>query len=195
VKTYGITGGIGMGKSTVAGILTGRGVPVVDTDELARQVVRPGEPALAEIQTEFGRAVLNATGELNREALAGIVFRDANARRKLEAILHPRIHRLWRAQLAIWRDAGRSQAAVIIPLLFETAVESEFDTVICIACSAATQLERLSARGWTPAQIQQRITSQMPIGEKMLRAHRVVWNEGDLDVLAQQCDRILSPCD
>ena len=191
MKTYGITGGVGMGKSTVAGILTQHGVAVVDTDNLAREVVQPGEPALEEIRSTFGSIVFDPSGELNREALAGVVFRDEIARKKLEAILHPRIQQLWQARLATWRKEGRTQAAVIIPLLFETRAESEFDTVVCIACSPATQRRRLDLRGWTPDQIEQRISAQMPIAEKMSRAHQVVWSEGELGVLEQQCDRIL----
>jgi len=192
MKTFGVTGGIGMGKSTVAGILGQRGVAVVDTDHLARQVVEKGQPALAEIHRAFGSAVFDAAGELNRKDLAGIVFADDAARKKLEAILHPRIQQLWQAQLAIWRSAGRKQAAVIIPLLFETEVELEFDRVICIACSPATQRQRLSSRGWMPEEIERRTAAQLPIEEKMSRAHQVVWSEGDLNVLAQQCERILS---
>jgi dephospho-CoA kinase len=193
VKTYGITGGIGMGKSTVATLLTRRGIPVVDTDDLARQVVQLGQPAVEEVKREFGPAIFNASGELNREALAGVVFGDAVARKKLEAILHPRIQQLWQIQLAIWRNEGCKQACVIIPLLFETRAESEFDLVVCIASSAVTQRQRLSSRGWTAGQIEQRIAAQMPTAEKMARAHRVIWSEGHLDVLMRQCDLILSP--
>jgi dephospho-CoA kinase len=190
VKTYGITGGIGMGKTTVAGILIRRGVAVVDTDDLARQVVQLGEPALEEIRSAFGSTVFNATGELSRETLAGVVFGDERARKRLEAILHPRIQELWAAQLSAWRGEGRKQAAVIIPLLFETGIEPAFDQVVCVACSSATQRARLRARGWTPEQIQQRIAAQIPVTEKMARAHRVVWSEGELQVLARQCDCI-----
>jgi dephospho-CoA kinase len=192
MMTLGVTGGIGMGKSTVAEILARRGLAVVDTDDLARQVVRPGEPALEQIRSEFGPTVIDVSNELNREALAGVIFRDEAARKKLEAILHPRIQQLWQGQLAVWKSEGRAQVAVIIPLLFETGAESEFDTVLCIACSPVTQRQRLNSRGWTSEQIEQRISAQMPIAEKMSRAHRVVWNEGDLAVLARQCDRILS---
>jgi dephospho-CoA kinase len=192
VKTFGVTGGIGMGKSTVAGMLAQRGVAVIDTDDLAREVVQVGKPALAEIRDTFGPAVVNPAGALDREALADVVFRDSEARKQLEAILHPRIQQLWQAQLVAWRIAGRTQAAVIIPLLFETVAESAFDLVICLACSAATQQQRLAARGWTPEQIQARLSAQLPIAEKMDRAHRVIWNEGNLEVLSRQCDRILS---
>lgn len=189
MTSFGITGGVGMGKSTVASLLAQRGVAVVDTDELARGIVRPGEPAVEEIRSAFGPAVFGAAGELNREALAAIVFPDEIARKKLEAILHPRIQQLWQTQLAAWRKEGRAQAAVVIPLLFETGVESEFDLVVCVACSSPTQRGRLAARGWTPEQIEQRNSAQLPVTDKMARAHRVIWSEGNLDVLAAQCDR------
>ena len=191
MMTLGVTGGVGMGKSTVAAMLGQRGVAVVDTDDLARKVVQAGEPALEEIRHTFGPAVFEASGQLNREALAAIVFRDEGYRKQLESILHPRIQLLWQAQLAEWRKEGQARAAVIIPLLFETGVESEFDLVVCLACSAPTQQQRLRARGWTPEQIDQRNAAQMPVTEKMSRSHRVVWNEGNLDVLAAQCDRLV----
>lgn len=192
MKTFGITGGVGMGKSTVAGLLAQRGVAVVDTDQLARDMVRPGEPALAEIRMAFGPDVFGASGALNREALAAVVFQSDKARRELEAILHPRIQKLWQSQLAAWRNEGRAQTAVVIPLLFETGVASAFDVVVCLACSATTQQERLAARGWTPEQIQQRNSAQMPVTEKMARAQRIIWSEGDLVTLARQCDRVFS---
>src|ERR1039457_9471 len=104
MKVCGLTGGVGMGKSTAAGFLREHGAQIVDTDELARQLVQPGQPALADIQTAFGKKVIGSTGELKRGELAQIVFADANARKKLEAILHPRIREKWLAQLEAWRD-------------------------------------------------------------------------------------------
>jgi dephospho-CoA kinase len=191
MKTFGLTGGIGMGKSTAATILRERGVPVVDTDDLAREAVTPGQPALVEVEAAFGAGILDSDGSLRREELARIVFSDPVAREKLEAILHPRIQRLWEAQLNAWRESGDSVAAVVIPLLFETQVESRFDTVVCVACTVSGQGERLRARGWTPEQINQRNAAQMPVAEKMLRAHHVVWTEGSLDVHVRQWERLL----
>src|ERR1051325_5267869 len=191
VKTIGLTGGVGMGKSACAQLLQWRGAAVVDTDELARKVVEPGQPALAEVREVFGNDIVGPDGQLKRESLAQIVFGDATARRKLEDILHPRIRELWRAQLEAWRNAGKRLAVVVIPLLFETKAESEFDAVICVACSAATQRQRLLARGWTPEQIAQRITAQMPVEGKMLRANYVLWTEAGMDVHAQQIYRIV----
>jgi dephospho-CoA kinase len=191
VKTFGLTGGIGMGKSTAAQSLRARGIAVVDTDDLARQVVQPGTPALAEILQTFGPELADATGQLRREALAAIVFADATARIKLETILHPRIRELWRRQLQTWRDEGRDVGVVVIPLLFETKAEAEFDAVICLACSEATQSARLAARGWSPEQIHQRCAAQISVAEKMLRSNYVVWTEGDEAVGAQQLTQII----
>jgi dephospho-CoA kinase len=191
VKTFGITGGIGMGKSTAATILRERGVAVVDTDDLARQVVEPGEPALAEIQNAFGRELVGSDGQLRRDRLAALVFPNPDARAKLEAILHPRIQRLWEMQLTAWRTEGRAVAAVVIPLLFETKAESPFDAIICLACSDTTQHARLAARGWSSDQIAQRIASQMPVAEKMSRSSHVVWTEGDIAATTAQLERII----
>ena len=191
MKTFGLTGGVGMGKSTCAQLLQARGAVVVDTDELARQVVAPGQPGLAEVRDAFGPAFVGRDGQLRRGELAQIVFADAAARRKLEAILHPRIRDLWHARIESWRNEGRPLAVVVIPLLFETKAEGEFDTIVCVACSAATQRQRLLARGWTLEQIERRKAAQMPIVEKMTRSHRVIWTEASLDVHAEQIDRLV----
>jgi dephospho-CoA kinase len=193
MKLFGLTGGVGMGKSACAQLLQWRGAAVVDTDELARELVEPGEPALAEIAAAFGRELLDAEGRLRRDALARIVFADPAARRTLEQILHPRIRDAWHERVAAWRAEGKPLGVVVIPLLFETGAEREFDAVICVACSAETQRQRLLARGWSPEQIEQRIAAQMPIEEKMLRADYVVWTEAGMDVHAQQVYRIVPP--
>jgi dephospho-CoA kinase len=192
MKTFGLTGGVGMGKSTAAQLLRERGVPVVDTDELARQVVEPGQPALAQIQSAFGEAIVDASGALRRDELARRVFADADARRELEAILHPPIRERWQAQLEAWRGEGRPAAVVVIPLLFETNAESQFAATICVACSAASQRKRLLARGWSSLQLEERIVAQWPIEKKMARADFVVWSEGPLEVHAEQLARIVS---
>jgi dephospho-CoA kinase len=192
MKVLGLTGGIGMGKSTAAAALRQRGLPVVDTDQLARQVVEPGQPALAEIRTAFGPGIIGADGRLRREEIARVIFSDATARRTIERILHPRIRELWRGQLAAWRGEHRPVAAVVIPLLFEVQAETECHATICVACSAASQRERLQARGWTPEQIEQRSRAQWPVEQKMLHADFVVWTEGDVAVATEQLDRILA---
>ena len=190
MKVCGLTGGVGMGKSTAARFFSESGAQIVDTDELARRLVRPGEPALAEIQAEFGKAVLAPDGRLRRDELARIIFADAAKRRKLEAILHPRIRKCWLDQIEDWRGEGRPLAIIVIPLLFETGAESHFEKTICVACSAAAQRARLLARGWTPEQIMQRIAAQMPVEQKIARADFVVWTDGLPEVHAFQVDQI-----
>jgi len=191
MKTFGLTGGVGMGKSTAAEILRARAVPVVDTDELARQFVQPGEPALAEIQAVFGKQIIAPDGRLRRDELARIVFADPPAREKLEAILHPRIRSAWVAQVETWRGENHPLAVVVIPLLFETKAETFFDKIICVACSAASQHQRLRARGWNDDQIRQRLAAQWPVETKIARADFVVWTEGTLAVHQQQFGQIL----
>lgn len=191
MKVIGLTGGVGMGKSATDGLLRQRGVPAVDTDLLARQIVEPGQPALAEIRQLFGPEVIGADGRLRRAQLARRVFADPVARRQLESLLHPRIRALWLAQLQTWRSEGRPLAVVVIPLLFETHAEKEVDATICVACSAPTQQQRLLARSWSPAQIEQRIAAQWPVEKKLALADFVIWTEAGMDVHAAQLDRIL----
>jgi dephospho-CoA kinase len=186
MKICGLTGGVGMGKSTAAGFFLARGVRVVDTDDLAHQLVEPGQPALAEIQAAFGQHLQAPNGELHRNELARIVFADESARRKLEAILHPRILECCQNQLAVWRAENCPLAVVVIPLLFEIRAENQFDRIVCCACSPAAQAERLRARGWSPEQIRQRIAAQLPVEQKIARSHFVLWTEGPVAGLQQQ---------
>ena len=192
MKICGLTGGVGMGKSTAAQFLREHGAQVVDTDQLARQLVEPGHSALKEIQTVFGKGMVASDGRLRRDELAQIVFTDPAARKKLEAILHPRIRERWLAQIETWRGENHALAVVVIPLLFETKAESCFDKIICVACSAATQRERLLARGWTPEQIQQRLAAQWPVEQKIARADFVIWTDGVLDAHARQVDQTVA---
>lgn len=191
MKLCGLTGGVGMGKSTAAGFLLAAGARVVDTDDLAHELVQPGQPALAEIAAAFGAAILAPDGTLRRGALAKIVFADPAARQQLEAILHPRIRARWLEQTATWREEGCPLAVVVIPLLFETRAEASFDRVICLACSPASQQERLGARGWSREHISQRVGAQMPVEQKLARSHFVVWTEGAIEVTRRQLAEIL----
>lgn len=195
MKVIGLTGGVGMGKSTAADFLRERGLPVVDTDFIARQLVEPGLPALAEIKTVFGPEIIAPDGRLRRDELARRVFADAPARKKLEDILHPRIRTTWKGQIESWRAEGRPLAVVVIPLLFETNAAAEFGRIICVACSTRTQRQRLQARGWDANQMEQRIASQWPVEKKMDLADYVVWTEAGLDVHAGQLGRILRRLD
>lgn len=192
MKVFGLTGGIGMGKSAAAQLLTEWGIPVVDTDLVARQVVQPGEPALAELAAAFGPDILGPDGQLRRERLAERIFTDVEAHQRLEAILHPRIRAAWVRQVEEWRREGRAAVAVAIPLLFETNAASHFDAIICVACSERSQTERLAARGWSQEQIAQRCRAQWPIEKKMALSDYVVWSEGGKELLADQLRRIVA---
>ena len=188
---YGLTGGVGMGKSTAAKILEKRGVSVVDSDELARQVVEPGQPALGEIIDQFGDGFIDSAGRLDRAKMAQQVFGDDTVREQLEAIIHPRVRVQWQRNISEWREQQISAGVVVIPLLFEVEAQDQFDVVLCVACSASTQRERLRQRKWGEEQISARIASQMDVVEKMKLADHVLWNEGNLDVLREQINSIL----
>jgi len=192
MKRIGLTGGVGMGKSTAAGFLLSQGLRVVDTDAVARELVRPGEPALAEIQTAFGPGILTPAGELDRPVLARQVFADPAARQRLEAILHPRIRQQWQHQLDRWQAEGCPVAVVVIPLLYETSAESAFDEIVCVACLPSSQQQRLAQRGWSEAEQQQRIAAQLPVEKKLALAHRVIWTEGALSAHQRQVEWLCS---
>jgi dephospho-CoA kinase len=187
----GLTGGVGMGKSTAAAFFQARDVKMVDTDQLARELVQPGQPALAEIQSAFGDKVMASDGQLRRGELANIVFSNPAARKTLEAILHPRIRESWLEQVQNWRNENCPLAIVVIPLLFETQAESHFNKMICVACPENSRRERLLSRRWSREQIEWRIAAQMPIADKITRSDFVIWTEGDLEIHSRQVDCIL----
>jgi len=180
-----------MGKSAAARLLAERGIAVVDTDVVAREIVEPGQPALAELAAEFGGAVLGPDGRLLRDKLAVMVFSDQAARSRLEAILHPKIRAEWAGRVELWRAEDRPLAVVVIPLLFETNAAAHFDATVCVACTARTQEERLRTRGWSLPQIEDRRRAQWPVEKKMALSDYVVWSEGSLELLDEQLVRIV----
>jgi dephospho-CoA kinase len=178
-----------MGKSAAAGLYREAGVPVIDTDEVARQVVEPGSTGLSAVREAFGAGVCEPNGALNRDRLAAIVFSDAEARVRLEGILHPLIRKEWLARTEKWRENGAEAGVVVIPLLFETGAEKNFESVICIACTPERQFSRLQGRGWTAEQTSARLSAQMAIETKMDRSQFVIWNDAGMDVLREQLRR------
>lgn len=179
-----------MGKSEAAAHLADKGIPVIDTDAVAREVVQPGEPGLEAIAREFGSQMISPKGTLQRKALADVVFKDASARERLEGILHPLIRERWQGAVKKWRENGVVEGVVVIPLLFETGAEKEFETVICIACSFERQSARLQTRGWNAEQVSGRLAAQWPIEKKMDRSHFVIWNDASVPVLTEQLGRV-----
>jgi dephospho-CoA kinase len=190
MKVYGLTGGIGMGKSTSEQLLRKRGFALIDTDFIAKQIVEPGRPALRKIVEIFGQGMLGTDGRLRRDELAKLVFEDANALQQLESILHPEIREIWLKQIDEYRNEGKRSVVVVIPLLFETNAAPHFDAVVCVACSAATQRQRLLQRGWSAEHFEKRIRAQWPVEKKMSLADYVIWTEGTVDVHAEQLARI-----
>ena len=190
VRLIGLTGGIATGKSTVASLLAEHGATVVDSDELAREVVQRGQPALAEIAERFGPDVIAPDGSLDRAAMGAIVFADPEARRDLERITHPRIAELTQERIAAAaaRDAG--VVVVDVPLLFESKREDMFEGVLLVYAPEEVQIRRLIARdGLDEAAARQRLAAQLPIEEKRSRATWVIDNSGRLDETRRQVDR------
>jgi len=191
MRLLGITGGIGMGKSAAASLLAARGVPVVDTDDLARQLVIPGSEALSEIRTAFGPDTIGPDGTLERRWLAQRVFSDPAARGQLEQILHPRIATAWRAEVEQWRRVRIATGTVVIPVWFEKGHGSRCAAVGCVPRSRGTQRRRLRDRGWSAEQIDARNSAQLAVPEKVSRSRFVVWTEGSLEAHAGQWRRVL----
>lgn len=192
LRVFGITGGIGTGKSRVAALLRERGVPVVDADELAREAVAPGSAGLAEIVESFGPSVLAADGSLDRKRLAALVFADETARKRLNAITHPKVRQLSQARFAELDQRGVALAGYDVPLLFEVGLDRVLRPIVVVAAAEATQLARILARdGSSEADARARIAAQLPLAEKRLRADYVLENDGTISELAAQVDALL----
>lgn len=186
MRLIGLTGGIATGKSTVARLLAERGAVVVDSDVLAREVVEPGSPALAEIVAEFGSGVVDAAGRLDRPALGRIVFADARRRRRLEEITHPRIRELTARRVAAAVAAGPPLVVVDVPLLFETGRQAMFEGVLLVDASEEVRLRRLVERDGLPLEeARRRIEAQWPMERKRALATWVIDNSGDLATTAR----------
>lgn len=192
MNRIGITGGIGAGKSASADLLRRSGFPLLDTDEVAREVVAPGSEGLEAVVDAFGSGVLQPDGTLDRRRLGAWVFQDAVARVLLETILHPRIHAIWSSWLSHPTQAESPVAFVVIPLLFEKGYEAGFDSIASVGCTPSTQRRRLLARGWSEDELSARLRAQLPMEEKLRRSTHVVWNEGDLDCLGDQWRRLVA---
>jgi len=192
VLLVGLTGGIGSGKSTVARLLEKRGAVVFDADLLAREAVEPGTPGHAAVIERFGADVLAPGGELDREALASIVFADPSARRDLEEIVHPEVRRLFAEGSEAYRDTDRV-VVFSAPLLVETGMHTAFEILVVVSATVATQIERLMRqRGMSESSIRARIVAQAPLEDKAAVADFLVDNEGTLDELESQVDRLWS---
>jgi dephospho-CoA kinase len=188
-----LTGGIATGKSYVRARFEALGVPTIDADTLARDVVRPGTAALAQIVARFGAGVLQPDGALDRRALGAVVFADPVARRALEAIVHPAVRQAIDAWVAERRQQGDPLAVADIPLLFETGRTGEFDVVVVTACPPDEQVSRIVRRdGLSEADARARVEAQMPIEEKVRRADHVVRTDGTHEETDRQVDALVT---
>jgi dephospho-CoA kinase len=189
MRLIGLTGGIGSGKSTVARLLAARGAALVDADLLAREVVAPGTPGLAEIVAEFGPGVLRADGSLDRPALGAVVFADEARRQRLNEITHPRVGALSAERIAAALQGDAPLVVVDIPLLFEGSRQSQFEGVMLVWVPPEVQLQRLVERdGMAEAEARRRIATQLPIDDKRALATWVVDNSGTVVDTERQVD-------
>lgn len=184
----GLTGGIGSGKTAAANLFSDHGVPVIDADELARDVVRPGEPAFEEIVREFGAGVLNESGELDRRAMRDSVFADSGKRSRLEAIIHPRVYaRMKRALDAL--DAA--YAIVVVPLLIESGGTDLVDRILVVDAPKELQIERVSRRdGTSAAAVERVLAAQLDREARLAKADDIIENEASQAALERQVEAL-----
>ena len=182
-----LTGGIASGKTAASDAFAALGVPIVDTDRIAREVVEPGSEGLAEVAAAFGAEILTG-GELDRAALRRRIFEDPDARRRLEAIVHPRIAAEARSRLA---DLDSPYAILVVPLLIESGLFTEADRVLVVDAPESLQLQRLIERdGVTRADAEAALAAQSTRDRRLARADDVIVNTGSLDALRREVERL-----
>lgn len=193
MHVFALTGGIGSGKSTVAEHFRSQGLPVVDADVLAREVVAPGTEGLAEIAAEFGPEVLTSEGALDRKRLGQIVFADAGARAALERIVHPRVRQAAQDAWSKLAGQGVPLACYEVPLLFETGQAEAYRPVVVVHVRPETQIARVMARdGVDRTTALSRIDAQLPLAEKAARADFVIDNDGPRERTLEAASRVLA---
>ncbi len=188
----GLTGGIASGKSTVSGVFRDAGIPVICADDLAHEVVKPGSAALDEIQRTFGGEFLDSRGNLDRAAMANLVFQDTYKRKALERIIHPRVAEEQAKILLDLGNQGHKIAIVDVPLLYEAGLEESFDIVLVAYVPADVQIKRLMARDKiSEEQARSRLDAQLDIDEKKKLADLVIDNSGSLEHTREQVLNII----
>jgi len=193
VRVVGLTGGIGAGKSTVADMFRAAGVPVIDADAVARDVVEPGQPALRSLVTAFGDGILTPEGRLDRGAMRAKISADPEARQTLSSITHPAIGAAIAVRLADMAKRDTPIAAVEAALMVETGSYRQYQSLVVVTCSPETQLARVMARdGSTSEAAAAFIATQRPMHEKEALADVVIRNDGDLDALQGEVHRALA---
>lgn len=186
MKRIGLSGGIACGKSSVARILRNNGIPVIDADQVARDIVEPGSPALLELVQAFGENILDEHGALRRKKLGSIVMNDEQKRSRLNQITHPKIRSSIFATLQTWYKQGHEAGVVEAALMVETKSHTRYDALIIVTCTPKIQMSRLMAReGFDRETAQKWIDSQLPLAEKEKLADIIIDNSFDKDTLEQ----------
>lgn len=185
----GLTGGIGSGKSTVAGMLERRGALILDADAFARDAVRAGTDGARRIAERFGREILGPDGEVDRAALASIVFSDPEALADLEAIVHPEVRRRIADEIQANIDSDRI-VVLVNPLLIEMGTHRDCDVVVVVSVDPETQVRRSVARGMAEEDVRARIAAQLPLEERARHADVILDNEGTVEELEDQVEEL-----
>ena len=188
-----LTGGIGAGKTTVGRILQQLGCALVDADRLARDALTPGSEGLRQVVAMLGPEVLREDGALDRERVADLVFGDAQARHALESIVHPYVRREMAERVDALQSEGGPRLIVLdIPLLFESNLQSRYQTIVVVDCEEQRRIDRLvRLRGLSESAVRARIAAQIPLTEKVARADHVIDNNGTLEGLRDETRRVV----
>jgi len=184
-----LTGGIACGKSLSGYMLREKGHEVIEADQIARDVMKPGTACMSDIKRCFGSGVFDASGDVDRKALGRLVMGDADLRARLNSIVHPLVIQLWEGWLKE-RENRQGLAVVVVPLLYEVGAGSGWDDVICVYASRPVQEARLAERGIPAKEAVNWLSAQMRLSEKMRRADFVICNNGSRDILRQQIDNV-----
>ncbi|MEK3766727.1 MULTISPECIES: dephospho-CoA kinase [unclassified Solibacillus] len=188
----GLTGSIASGKSTVAKMIQSYNLPIVDADQVARQVVEPGSPTLLKIAEVFGQDVISEDGTMNRAKVGNLIFHDETKRQQLNAIIHPAIREEMIRQRDEFISYGEKNVFMDIPLLFESKLEHFVEKIIVVSVTEDVQLERLMERnGLTEEEAKARIATQIPVKDKEALADVVIYNNGSLEDTALQLQNVL----
>lgn len=192
MRVFGLTGGIASGKTTVAKRLEARGIPVVYADELAREAVAKGTPGLEAVVAAFGRDLIGADGELDRKALGARVFGDEEARRRLNAIVHPIVGSLAAQRFLEHASRGAEIVCYEVPLLVESGLTEAFRPIVVVSAPEALQVARTMQRdGLDEAAARARVRSQLPLEEKLRVADYVIENTGSVEPLLARTDEVV----
>ncbi len=185
----GLTGGMGCGKSTVGRLLQQSGFRLLESDQIVRELLSSDTRVIADILEKFGPGVGSMASGINRPSLAALVFKDSASLNWLEERIHPEVRSRWVQEV---KREPKGDWCVEIPLLFEKNLENHFQMTVCVEASLSTQLSRLAQRGLSQTQALQRMARQLPLGQKVAKADRVISNNGSLQFLEQQVNLLLS---